>query len=605
MRSPAFDRSIINNMKIKYKFILFFCVTLLFFIGITNFIMFRNSSSYINKKIAETSLLQNSQQSENISFILKSYERVVNYFYLSDDFKSTLAKQYLKMSEKIEVKAKVLNYISSVTLAYELLPKIKIYTYNDSLIVDNDLFFNIDDFQKTAWKDEIVETTDKVKIYKWLKTYKVSENSQDKYYIGEAALLTDDLSQQKIALVSLELDAVKLFDFLNTGSDPEKGKNELLVADDAGQVIYSTEPGKITSSIHDQDFFQKAVSKDGSGYFSDEIDGVKKIIVYNPVRESDWLLFHIIDDVPSDEIRNILNFTVILTLSVILFGVIVTYIYVSLIVKRILELTNAMTLVGDGNFEVTTSIVGTDEIGKMNHVFLNMVREIKRLFQQVRDTEKSKHRLELMSLEEQIKPHFLYNTFSAIGKMALNVEAEDIYAAILSLTQYYKISLSHGQDVILISDELKHAKAYVSLINLRFNNKANVAYDIDESILKLYTPKLILQPLLENAFFHGFNKKMESPGMMRMKIMRSEAKVIFEISDNGVGISKERINEILESKTEGFALKNIDTRIKLICGNEFGLQLKSEPGEGTTATIIIPVISELGQLGTADQTEAK
>jgi len=538
------------------------------------------------EKKNETYLQNINQTNRNIVFTLNSYEKILNTFFLNKSFRESLVQEFANIAEQLDFQTWVYNYVDSLTLNYEPLPSIKIYTGNESLKVDNRMFFSLNEFKSTEWYNMVHNRPERINIHRWLNTIKRRKHESDFYIICGLVEILDVYTKEKIAVITIEIDVKQLFSFLDTPN------NKLVITDDRGNIIYSNDSDIITTNISANEYFS-VIKNEENGSFVTKIDGNSMMIFYNTINPMGWRLINIVEEsFFLNETLAVRKFAIFLAILGIVTSIIITFVYVTIITKRIMILTKAMTEVGKGNFEVSVSIAGSDEIGKMNDVFINMVQDTKKLIEKVRTSENSLYRFEIMSMQEQIKPHFLYNTLSAIGLMAIDIEAYDIYSALLSLSEYYKISLSNGDIIIPIKNEIIHIKAYVNLLKLRFANKFNVDYFIDESVYEYYTPKTILQPIIENSVIHGFYNKKSETNLIRIKVFRKNDNIIYEISDNGVGIAEDRIKEIFNSNSESFALKNIDSRIKLICGNKYGLDITSIPGEGTTTNIKLPLINK-------------
>jgi two-component system sensor histidine kinase YesM len=574
----------INNVRIKYKFMLFFGIVLFIFIGFTTYFLFTKSYLYIVEKKNETYIQHIEQSKQNIDFTLKSYEKILNTLFLNKSFRESLVQNFESIPEQIDFQRWMYNYLDSLTIDYEPLPMIKIYSGNESLKVDNQMFFLMEDLQSTEWYKITNKRPERIKIHRWLNTIKSRRHEKDFYYICGLVEIFDDYTKRKVAVVTIEIDVEQLFSFLDLA------ESTIIIVDSEGQVIYSTNRDIITSNISSNEYFSKIKKMKKGSFILSNVEN-SDMIFFDNIAGTDWKVINIVEErfFLNDTVA-IRNFAIILACLCIVISIIITFVYVTIITKRIIILTNAMTEVGKGNFDVSVNISGSDEIGKMSSVFTNMVRKIKELIEKVRITENSLYRLEIMSLQEQIKPHFLYNTLSVICSMAVKIEAHDIYSSILSLSEYYKISLSQGDTIIPIKNEIQHIKAYVNLMKLRFEDRFNANYSIDESVYAYYCPKTILQPIVENSIIHGFCNKLSEIGIIGIKVMKTDEKIIFEISDNGSGIDEERIKEIFSSDSESFALKNIDSKIKLMCGDECGINIKSRIGEGTTTKIELPLI---------------
>lgn len=200
-------------------------------------------------------------------------------------------------------------------------------------------------------------------------------------------------------------------------------------------------------------------------------------------------------------------------------------------------------------------------------------------------------------LQAQIKPHFMYNTLDTIRWMAEEHNEEDIIEIIEAFTNLLRISLSKGKEIISVNEELSHIKSYLTIQKIRYEDKLDYEIQVDDNMLEYKLIKLILQPLVENAIYHGIKEKRGS-GRILIKGEIKENTLIFAISDNGKGMEEELLNKINymlrngnEKKNEiGYGIFNVNERIKIIYGDEYGLQYESIYGEGTTVLLKHPII---------------
>lgn len=262
--------------------------------------------------------------------------------------------------------------------------------------------------------------------------------------------------------------------------------------------------------------------------------------------------------------------------------------------KRIRMLISHMKKAGQGDFGIDILPSNEDEIGQLTRNFNQMVTKmailIENQFKLGRDI-KSK---ELKALQAQINPHFLYNTLDLINWMSVKYKATEITYLVNALSRFYKLSLSKGEDFITLSDELKHVKSYVLIQNMRFSDNIHLEIDISEELLQLKVLKIILQPLVENSILHGILEKEEETGTIRINGELENDILILRIEDDGIGMSEDILqdipSDIPSNDSHGYGVKNINERIKLIYGMEYGLSYISQPGIGTTAIIRIPAI---------------
>ena len=229
------------------------------------------------------------------------------------------------------------------------------------------------------------------------------------------------------------------------------------------------------------------------------------------------------------------------------------------------------------------------EIRELENVFKNMTRKINILIENIKD-EKEKQRIaELSALSAQINPHFIYNTLDSISWILLMKNDTETYKIIYALANFFRIALHGGMEVITVEKELTHLKSYLVIQNMRFPDKFEVTYDISGEIMQLKMVKIILQPIVENSIKHGFDK-MSGGGKISVKgFLTDNGDIKFVISDNGCGMDFDPLTAKLKPKkgSSGYGISNINRRLKLACGEGYGLKFISEKGKGTTVEILI------------------
>lgn len=275
----------------------------------------------------------------------------------------------------------------------------------------------------------------------------------------------------------------------------------------------------------------------------------------------------------------------------------VAYIISYSITKRIGLLIQRMRGIKSGNFNTQILSNSKDEIGELIHNFNDMSNQLAFLVrEQFRIGQEAKHS-ELLALQAQINPHFLYNTLDLINWTAINNNVPEISETVQSLSRFYKLSLSKGTNIISIFDELEHAKLYMDIQNRRFNNIFTFTAAISEEILQCSIIKIVLQPILENSIIHGILQRAEKKGKVSILGSLEKDTVLLTVKDDGVGIPAEQMADLLSASHSvnhhGYGIRNINERIKLYYGEEYGLTYRSAPGCGTEATVRIPAVRQL------------
>ena len=225
-----------------------------------------------------------------------------------------------------------------------------------------------------------------------------------------------------------------------------------------------------------------------------------------------------------------------------------------------------------------------------------MVSKIRFLMDRIYEEEKEKRSAELMVLQAQINPHFLYNTLDNLQWKAYDYDALEIAEMVEALSNFFRISLSNGQEFIPLSEEIKHIENYLFIQEKRYEDILKFTIDFDSSLSEITVIKLIIQPIVENAIYHGIKPKLSS-GNIEVSVYEINDYVYISVYDDGVGMDEETLNELrasLNIKNEkfGYGLYNVSQRIKLVYGENSGVEVSSTLGEGTTVLIKIPITNK-------------
>ena len=258
-----------------------------------------------------------------------------------------------------------------------------------------------------------------------------------------------------------------------------------------------------------------------------------------------------------------------------------------MVVNRIEELTENMKDMDIEHLEVTVKNNSEDEIGILINSFDKLIVKIKTLIQEVYKSEILKRKYEMRALQAQINPHFLYNSLSLINWKAIRAGEEEISEMSQLLSTFYRTSLNKGSNVISVENELSNTEAYIKIQLMMHNYNFDVDFDIDDEIKEYYMINLLLQPLVENAVNHGIDEKRNSRGRIRISAKKEDVDIVFEVEDNGVGMTKEMCEKILTSKSNCYGIKNVYDRIKVVYGDKYGLEFISIENQGTIARIRI------------------
>lgn len=222
-----------------------------------------------------------------------------------------------------------------------------------------------------------------------------------------------------------------------------------------------------------------------------------------------------------------------------------------------------------------------------------MMDEIDVLMERVKEEQRQLDKMRFNALQSQIQPHFLYNTLECIHWQALSSGSQEISTMVKALAQYYRICLSEGKDIIPLRVELEHIRNYLIIQNMRYGNIITLVEKVEEKYLSMMIPKLTLQPLVENSIYHGIRIKEGLTGTVEIEVCETEEAVLLTVKDNGGGMEPERIDYINQNISEmdrdvGYGITNINKRIELMCGEQYGLRFRQNEGEGICVEIRLP-----------------
>ncbi|MCR5688066.1 MAG: sensor histidine kinase [Lachnospiraceae bacterium] len=399
-----------------------------------------------------------------------------------------------------------------------------------------------------------------------------------------------------VLLVDMNYSGIEqMFEKANDG-----GMGFVYLCDADGQIIYHPMRKAIYAGLVRENNFEHARHADGA--FSEKFDGQERDVVVKTVGYTGWKIISVTSlselDIDMGQMRNYLMMVAIIVLILIIFG---NYIISYVVTDPIRKLEESITYLEEGALyaddmnEDDIFIGGSHEIRHLGRTIKSMIRQMKKLTDDMVKEQKAKRKSELDALQSQINPHFLYNTLDSVVWMIEGERYKDAISMVTALAQLFRISLSKGNNIITIHDEIVHARNYLSIQKVRFKNKFSTSIYIDPAIENCATIKLIVQPLLENAIYYGV-EHMDGEGEITLRGYEKDGDVYISVSDNGMGIPKETLDTLLTDKARsrgkgsGIGLWNINQRIQIYFKGEYGLIIESELDEGTTVTIHLPKI---------------
>lgn len=361
-----------------------------------------------------------------------------------------------------------------------------------------------------------------------------------------------------------------------------------------GEIIYHPRQKLINANLFTENNELQSSYEDGS--HEEVFQGEKRLITVKTVSYTGW---KIVSVVPMSSMAlgfEANRYFMFLLVSLSILTIIVINLLVSYsIAKPLNKLNNSVKEWEAGNMNPEIYIGGSIEVEHLGRTLQSIVDQLRKLMDDIVIEQEEKRKSELDALQSQINPHFLYNTLDSIVWMIEGERYEDAVFMVTQLASLFRISLSRGNNVISIDDEIKHAQNYMNIQNIRYRNIFTYKFEIEQDILSYSTVKLVLQPILENAIYYGV-EGMDGEGEIVVQGYSEKDDIYIQVTDNGLGMTKEVVDQLLvengriRKKGSGVGLINVHNRIKLRYGDEYGLEIESIPDEGTTIRIHLPKV---------------
>lgn len=378
----------------------------------------------------------------------------------------------------------------------------------------------------------------------------------------------------------------------------EKMAKNINFGSDGSVVIFDENLNKISGIAHDSALSKLLKEKPSIGNFSYSEGKNEYTAVHIHSDSTGWTTVGVIPlRYINKDLAGIQYLTVIIIVLTIIIGVTVSVIIAQSLILPLENTVNALEKFSRGDFAVRLKENRCDEIGKLNRIFNKAIKEINELMQKVTQSEILNKEMEFKTLQSQMNPHFLYNTLDTINWLAFKEKQTEICNLVAAISSLIRASISNKKSIITIEHELDYVKNYIYIQHIRYKDRFDTIYDIDESLLKQAVPKLIIQPIVENAIIHGIENS-KNKNLLYISVKRENECIVIIVKDTGIGMTDEKVSELLKEplNAEGdeqkahtnLGLYAVHKRIQLMYGDLYGLTVHSQAGEGTTVTLHIP-----------------
>lgn len=561
-------RKVFKNHSLRFNLIFYTSLCFFVFVGCVVAIASTFYSTSISQVI-DNQIINTSRQ------VVTNYEF---YFDGAIEVSNSIQAKFDNL-DVLNNKTIVQNYFDDIKLIKSEIISIALYDENGNLIVASSQFedpeenvYNTDSFQN-AVEEQVINIFSGVGYV------------NDRYAFTLSRYLNFN-KETDHGVVLIEFDFTKIIRQIYQSDLGEGG--HIVIFDDNYDVVYSSNPATIEA---DKEATQKLVL----GSSSVTINNISFNLYISTISNTRWKVAVFTNN---SQVYSLLTIfvvlVVIITLILAIIYVAITYLIVKQVTYPLYRLQNEMNKVRDLNYETNRRQLkkGSKEIIQLDATFNEMMIRIRDLASKIVQERDAQRKSELKALQNQINPHFLYNTLDSIIYMIDKGENQKAEEMIVALSKFFRISISRGHNIIPLKDEIEHVRNYLLIQKIRFGEQFSYKIDVAPELNKYYVIKLILQPLVENAIEHGLNDN-ESGGEILINGIEDKYYIILSVKDNGYGINEERLSEIYKSLNDdtihqGVGIKNVYQRIKIYYGKEADLKIDSIEDEGTTVSIYIP-----------------
>lgn len=598
-----------NDVKMRQKLLLSYLLSIILPLLVIGSFFIANTKDIVLNYISHINEITTDQVKTNIVNELDNYIKISDNVLLESKLVETLSRHYESNSEYLSFYTDdVLTYINRMLLVIPDSVKISFFTTNNTVVPDNNIVLYADE---------------NVKIQEW---YKSSINAMGANiisvpYIGKDGGKYFSISRtlsfsgyNNVTVMRIEIPLEKINDLIK---DEGKTKNLILVSSD--NLIFTLSiPSRSIASYSIGDVFdydgQKAEDNENRNYISN----VKELASKGVLRG--WKLVSVIS---SEAVLQDINKTIFYSLVICLITVMITIVLIILfsykLTGRLRNLANSMidlrsNLQVNNSLEVVMGYEGGDEIGELSRSFKEMIDRINALISEaylsnikIKDLELEKKKAELHALQSQINPHFMFNTMESISMNLLNKGDIETCEIIRSFSKMLRRSIEWGNDITTLKSEMDFVWDYMKIQKFRHKDKIKFKITIDQNYYDIGIPKFVIQPIVENSIYHGLELK-EGPGLLNLYTRLTQDALEIVIEDNGLGIKPDLLNTICRGIENGndivkdkdnrksIGLDNINQRLRLYYGEEYGLSISSLEGIGTTVIVKVPLNSGKGDI---------
>lgn len=575
-----------SNSGLQQKILLFFIVVIFIPTVILLVFIYNMYLQFMKEKIQLYTHQMVKEINNNIDSNLKIYSRLTLQIYANKEIIENMKKEHRDFNEQFEIEKTIRAVLRSLISADRYVASAYLITSDHTKYVDGIEFPGLDEeFEKY---DRIASKAGGRIV--WLPSKEHKDYFGKDYHIFMAVREIKSYDGTRVGTLILVLREEFFADIYKEVYFGENVNSMILTSDLF--IVSSMNKDLIGEELSGEGYLQK-IARIEEGTFVQNTGGQDFLVVFSTSQITDWKFVSIIPmkDLLK-EVWHVRNIMLLIIVLFIFFLFLLSYLFSQRIIFPLKKLLAGIKRVEEGDLNISIDNKHNDEIGRLSRSFESMLTRVRGLLEEVREKEKLKSQLELDALQSQINPHFMYNTLNSIKWMAIINKQDNIKKMLNALMKMLKMAADTSQELITVKDEIELLKSYIFVQSVRFTN-FKTEYHIPEEVLSYKIIKFTLQPIVENSIIHGFGSS-DRLGVIRISVRHRDEKLYIEVKDDGVGIKPEEVDTLLNGENgtryNKLGIRNVHERIVLHYGPEYGLRIRSQFGEGTTVTVILPVI---------------
>jgi len=571
------------------KLILSFCILVLIPITLIGIFSFQASEKAMEVQILQSHRNTLEQTSKNIGFLVDQIISSINIFNLSSDLEPMLKLKETDRTQQIKTREQVERRMLANSYAFtNFKMDIILIGLNDTIYSQKPTWLQgIDDLKSLKWYNIVLNEPQR---FHWITDQQsLLDNEEDTHVVIAAKMLQSQYSTKNYGILLLSIHEDVLYDIYKEVLSED---NAIFLMDSMGMIISHSDRALVGTRFQEEGLLAEMVSKD-----ADSIQKWSKhqLMISKKIPKTDWF---IVEYVPKlsifRDITNLQTYMVLLSVISLLVALVVAVLLSRFISLPIVKLSRKVRSYSMQNRFPDYNVESINEVNMLSTGYERMIDKLDRTIIDLITNQESKREAELIALQTQINPHFLYNTLNSVKCLVWTKKYDRIEPTVNALVHLLEKTIHRSDEWITLEEEIECIRYYVFIQQIRLDTTIELSVEIDPAIRSYKVPKLLLQPIVENAIFHGFHA-IDDEFVISVYCKSVGDRIMIEIIDNGTGMEPQILKQVilgLETKTKdhfnGIGVHNVDERLRMNFGAQYGINIQSELGKGTRVTMMLP-----------------